>query len=99
MNTDQQNGQRPRRKKTSPTDIIMMVLGIMILFRTPWNNMNSFHYLLFFLYALCIMLRITNLRKERMNQMEAERRKAEAAAKALENNAAETQPESRETEE
>jgi hypothetical protein len=45
------------------------------------------------------MLRITNLRKERMNQMEAERRKAEAAAMALENKAAETLPESRETEE
>lgn len=52
--------------------------------------MNSFHYLLFFLYVLCLMLRFSNLRKERMYQMAVEKRKAEAAAKAQASNMDET---------
>lgn len=84
MNTEQQN--HPARRKPSTTDIILMLLGVLILIRTPWSNMNSFHYLLFFLYALCLMLRIGNLRKERIYQMAMEKRKAEDAAKAQEAN-------------
>lgn len=99
MNTEQHNSQRPARKKATPTDIILILLGIMILFRTPWNDMNSFHYLLFFLYALCIILRISNLRKERMQQMAAAQRKAEAEAKALESESMPEIQESKEPEE
>lgn len=84
MNTEQQNRQ-PAGKKPTPTDIILILLGILILFRTPWNNMNSFHYLLFFLYALCMILRIGNMRKDRMRQMAIARREATAKAIAKEN--------------
>lgn len=84
MNTEQQNRQ-PAGKKPTPTDIILILLGILILFRTPWNDMNSFHYLLFFLYALCMILRISNMRKDRMRQMAIARREAMAKAAAQEN--------------
>lgn len=40
--------------------------------------MNSFHYLLFFLLLLCIMLRMSNARKMRMKEIEKARRNAEA---------------------
>lgn len=47
--------------------------------------MNSFHHLLLFLYILCVMLRITNIRKVKMREMEMARKKAEReqAAAAL----------------
>lgn len=78
MDTKQQNPQ-PKRRKATPTDILLFFLGIMILFRTPWSDMNSFHRLLLFLFAFCILLRFSNLRKEKLREMEIARRKAEKA--------------------
>ena len=60
------------------TDLIIIALAVFVIFRVPWNNMNSFHYLLFFLLLLCIMLRMSNARKVRMNEIEKARRNAEA---------------------
>lgn len=45
--------------------------------------MNSFHHLLLFLYILCVMLRITNIRKVKMREMEMARKKAEREQAAL----------------
>lgn len=42
--------------------------------------MNSFHYLLLFLFVLCIMLRWSNMRKEHERQEAEARRKAAQAA-------------------
>lgn len=83
MNTNQQNPQ-PAKKKISPTDIILILLGILVLVRTPWDNMNSFYFLLIFLYILCMMLRIANLRREKIREMAIAQRKAQAQEKAEE---------------
>lgn len=77
MNNEQK--PTPGRKKIPPKDLIIIALGVFIVFRIPWNNMNSFHYLLLFLFILCMMLRWSNMRKE------AERKRIlaeQAAAKA-----------------
>lgn len=81
MNTNQQNTP-PIRRKPSPTDIILILLGILVLIRTPWDNMDSFYFLLIFLYILCIMLRIANLRREKMREMAIAQRKAQAQENA-----------------
>ncbi|WP_304509014.1 hypothetical protein [Anaerotignum sp.] len=78
------SNQKPNKKKHAVTDIILMCLGLFILIRTPWSNMNSFYYLLFFLYIFCIMMRLTNIRKQHAKKIEMEQKKAEAEIKALE---------------
>lgn len=85
--TESKMNQQPHpRKKINPTDLILFVAAIFLLFYIPWNNMNSFYRLILFLYFLCVMLRITNIRKVKMREMEMARRKAEkeqAAQNAL----------------
>lgn len=84
MNKNANQKPDQSKKKFATTDIILMCLGIFILIRTPWSNMNSFYYLLFFLYIFCIMMRLTNIRKQHSKKMEMEQKKAEAKMKALE---------------
>lgn len=84
MNKNTNQKPDPNKKKFAVTDIILMCLGPFILIRTPWSNMNSFYYLLFFLYIFCIMMRLTNIRKQHAKKMEMEQKKAEAEIKALE---------------
>lgn len=59
-----------------------MLLGIFILIRTPWSNMDTFSYILFSLYILCIMMRITNLRKRYEKEEALMQKKAEMEAEA-----------------
>ncbi|WP_352400271.1 hypothetical protein [Anaerotignum sp.] len=68
------------KRKLSTTDIVLMLLGLFILIRTPWSNMSSFYYLLFFLYIFCIMMRITNLRKQYAKKESQQRKEAEIKA-------------------
>ena len=72
-----------QRKQRSLTDLILFAAAIFLLFYIPWRDMNSFHHLLLFLYILCVMLRITNIRKVKMREMEMARRKAEREQAAL----------------
>lgn len=78
--TERPNRQRPQRRKIPPRDLIIIAVGVFIIFLIPWNNMNSFHYLLLFLFVLCIMLRWSNMRKEHERQEAEARRKAAQAA-------------------
>lgn len=59
-----------------------MLLGIFILIRTPWSNMDAFSYILFSLYILCIMMRITNLRKRYEKEEAIKQKKADMVAEA-----------------
>lgn len=78
------NTPQKKRRKLTLTDIILYALAVFMLFRVPWNNMNSFHYMLFFLFILCLMLRFSNMRKAAIKEIALQRKREaeEAAAKA-----------------
>lgn len=84
MNKNTSKAPNSNKRKISTTDIILICLGIFVLARTPWSNMNSFYYLIFFLYIFCIMMRITNMRKLQAKKQEMQRKEAEAELLALE---------------
>lgn len=79
------NQANSKKKKITLTDLILFLAAIFIMLRTPWGHMESFDHLILFLYALCVLLRISNLRKMRMREMEIERKKAEQAQAAAQN--------------
>lgn len=74
------NTQRPipPKKKLNLTDIVLFVAALFLLFNTPWGNTNSFHHLMFFLYVLCVMLRLSNIRKQGKRQLEQAKKQAQA---------------------
>lgn len=76
------NNQRPNppRKKIKPTDLILFAVAIFLLFMTPWGNTNSYHRLMLFLYFLCVLLRFSNIRKQKMREFEHKRKIEERAA-------------------
>lgn len=78
------NTPQKKKRTLTLTDLILYALAVFMLFRVPWNNMNSFHYMLFFLFILCLMLRFSNMRKAAMREIALQRKKEaeEAAAKA-----------------
>ncbi|NCC16420.1 MAG: hypothetical protein EOM28_08740 [Clostridia bacterium] len=84
MNKNTSKAPNSKKRKISTTDIILICLGIFVLVRTPWSNMNSFYYLIFFLYIFCIMMRITNMRKLNAKKAEMQQKEAEAEILALE---------------
>lgn len=65
---------------------ILIVLGIFILFQTPWGDLNSFHYLLLCLFLFCLIMRMTNasVRKQKMKKLAELRAKEEAETTAIE---------------
>ncbi len=69
--------QNHPKKKRNLTDFLLFALAIFLLIIIPWSNMNSFHYLLLFLYVFCCLMRITNIRKMRMRQMAQQEKQAE----------------------
>ncbi|MDD4842804.1 MAG: hypothetical protein PHU31_00515 [Anaerotignum sp.] len=84
MNKNTSKTSNSNKRKFAATDIILMFLGIFILIKSPWSNMNSFYYLLFFLYIFCIMMRITNVRKQNAKKEELQQKKLADELKALE---------------
>lgn len=76
------NNQRPNppRKKIKPTDLILFAVAIFLLFMPPWGNTNSYHRLMLFLYFLCVLLRFSNIRKQKMREFEHKRKMEERAA-------------------
>ena len=76
------NNQRPNppRKKIKPTDLILFAVAIFLLFMTPWGNTNSYHRLMLFLYFLYVLLRFSNIRKQKMREFEHKRKMEERAA-------------------
>ena len=76
------SNQRPNppRKKIKPTDLILFAVAIFLLFMTPWGNTNSYHRLMLFLYFLCVLLRFSNIRKQKMREFEHKRKMEERAA-------------------
>lgn len=89
MENNMQN-RPPKRKKLPITDLILIALAVLVIFRIDWGNMNSFHYLILFLLLLCFMLRWSNMRKEAQRKEAMARRKAEEARLAEEIPAADT---------
>ena len=76
----------PDKKKLSTADIVLIGVGLYVLIRTPWGNMNSFHYLLFFLYVFCMMMRLTNIRKQQSQKEKMEQEKQRLALQTHEEN-------------
>lgn len=87
MENNQNKPNKPQRKQIPRIDLIIIALGVLVIFRVEWGNMNSFHYLILFLFVLCLMLRWANMRKaEEMRRKKAEymaQKAAQEAASAL----------------
>lgn len=73
------NPQRPTppKRRLNLTDIVLFLAALFLLFNTPWGNTNSFHHLMFFLYVLCVMLRLSNIRKQGKRQLEQAKKQAQ----------------------
>ena len=83
MENNQNTPNRPQRPKASRIDLIIMALGILVIWRVDWGNMNSFHYLIMFMFFLCLMLRWGNIRKaEAKKQKQKDYAAQKAAQKA-----------------
>lgn len=83
MENNQNTPNKPQRRKVPRIDLIIIALGILIIFRIDWGNMNSFHYLILFMFVLCLMLRWANMRKvEEMKRKKAEYMAQKAAREA-----------------
>lgn len=76
------NNQRPNppRKNIKLADLVLFAVAIFLIFMTPWGNTNSYHHLMLFLYVLCVLLRFSNLRKQKIRELERKRKMEERAA-------------------
>lgn len=76
------NNQRPNppRKNIKLADLVLFAVAIFLIFKTPWGNTNSYHHLMLFLYVLCVLLRFSNIRKQKMREFEHKRKMEERAA-------------------
>lgn len=76
------NNQRPNppRKNIKLADLVLFAVAIFLIFMTPWGNTNSYHHLMLFLYVLCVLLRFSNLRKQKIREFEHKRKMEERAA-------------------
>ena len=88
MENNQNTPNRPQPKKIPRIDLIIMALGILVIWRVDWGNMNSFHYLIMFMFVLCLMLRWGNIRKaearkQKQREIMAQKAAYEAAQKAV----------------
>lgn len=77
MNNQQPNGPKRNIKLA---DLVLFAVAIFLIFMTPWGNTNSYHHLMLFLYVLCVLLRISNIRKQKIREFEHKRRMEERAA-------------------
>lgn len=76
------NNQRPNppRKNIKLADLVLFAVAIFLIFMTPWGNTNSYHRLMLFLYVVCVLLRFSNIRKQKMREFEHKRKMEERAA-------------------
>lgn len=90
------------QKKNKVMDLILFAVAVYLLFTVNWGHTTAFDHLMLFLYVLCVLLRISNIRKSGIREMERRKRmeqmqqqKAEQAAAsentALTENTASTQ--------
>ena len=98
------NIPQKNRKKFPITTLILYAVAIYMIYRIPWSNMNSFHFLILFMFLLCLMLKFSNARKAKIREFAMRRKQAEEeeAARAqqaalLAKNAQETPAEIAET--
>ena len=70
----------PPRKNIKLADLILFAVAIFLIFMTPWGNTNSYHRLMLFLYVVCVLLRFSNIRKQKMREFEHKRKMEERAA-------------------
>lgn len=68
------------KKKVAPSDIVLMLMAVFLLFKTPWSNMEGFDFLLLFLYIFCMMMRLSNMRKHYAKEQAVAQAKAEQEA-------------------
>ena len=60
----------PPRKNIKLADLVLFAVAIFLIFMTPWGNTNSYHRLMLFLYVVCVLLRFSNIRKQKMREFE-----------------------------
>lgn len=70
----------PPRKNIKLADLVLFAVAIFLIFMTPWGNTNSYHRLMLFLYVVCVLLRFSNIRKQKMREFEHKRKMEERAA-------------------
>ena len=70
----------PPRKNIKLADLVLFAVAIFLIFMTPWGNTNSYHRLMLFLYVVCVLLRFSNIRKQKMREFEHKRKMEELAA-------------------
>ena len=58
----------PPRKNIKLADLVLFAVAIFLIFMTPWGNTNSYHRLMLFLYVVCVLLRFSNIRKQKMRE-------------------------------
>ncbi len=61
-------------KKNKIMDLILFLVAIYLLFTVKWGHTTSYDHLMLFLYALCVLLRISNIRKSGIREMERRKR-------------------------
>lgn len=62
------------QKKNKVMDLILFAVAVYLLFTVHWGHTTSFDHLMLFLYALCVLLRISNIRKSGIREMERRKR-------------------------
>lgn len=70
----------PPRKNIKLADLVLFAVAIFLIVMTPWGNTNSYHRLMLFLYVVCVLLRFSNIRKQKMREFEHKRKMEERAA-------------------
>ena len=70
----------PPRKNIKLADLVLFAVAIFLIFMTPWGNTNNYHRLMLFLYVVCVLLRFSNIRKQKMREFEHKRKMEERAA-------------------
>ena len=76
------NIPQKNRKKFPLTTLILYAIAIYMIYRVPWSNMNSFHFLILFMFILCLMLKFSNARKAKIREFAMRRKQAEEEAAA-----------------
>ena len=74
------NIPQKNRKNFPLTTLILYAVAIYMIYRIPWSDMNSFHFLILFMFILCLMLKFSNARKAKIREFAMRRKQAEEEA-------------------
>lgn len=77
------------QKKNKVMDLILFAVAIYLLFTVNWGHTTAFDHLMLFLYVLCVLLRISNIRKSGIREMERRKRMEQMQQQKAEQSASE----------